>query len=212
MLLMAASRGLKLDGVLTIDRRPLAIVADDKSKTYGEADPALTYGVGATAAGTGLVNGDTLNGNLARVAGEAVADGPYAIGQGTLSAGDNYTIDYTGANLVITSPAPPVTQLQDPQQQLVAAEVAATGQAAPDNAVVQPIAPATSNVGAMPTPTLVDGTIGGLAGEFGGDEPTTGSFLQHDAESVDGPPASDGSDDPPPAQSPSGQRRPGICT
>ena len=37
----------------------------------------------------------------------------YAIGQGTLSANANYTISYTGANLVIT-PATPTVSSVDP--------------------------------------------------------------------------------------------------
>ncbi|MDN3706356.1 BspA family leucine-rich repeat surface protein [Myroides ceti] len=81
---------------LTITKATLNIVADAQTKAYGTADPALTYTV------TGLVNGDTdtiITGNLTRAVGEAV--GTYAIGQGTLDA-VNYTITYTGADLIIT--------------------------------------------------------------------------------------------------------------
>ena len=81
---------------LTITKATLNIVADAKNKAYGTVDPALTYTV------TGLVNGDTnaiITGNLTRAVGEAV--GTYAIGQGTLDA-VNYTITYTGADLIIT--------------------------------------------------------------------------------------------------------------
>ena len=57
----------------------------------------LTYKV------NGLVNGDQLTGELKRVAGENV--GSYAIEQNTLTAGNNYTITYTGANLTIIAKA-----------------------------------------------------------------------------------------------------------
>ncbi|HJQ56820.1 MAG TPA: MBG domain-containing protein, partial [Vineibacter sp.] len=86
---------------LTITPAPLNVVADAKTKVYGDADPALTF------AATGFKFGETatvLTGSLSRVAGETVAGGPYAITQGTL-AGANYAITYTGATLAIT-PAP----------------------------------------------------------------------------------------------------------
>ena len=83
----------------TITRASLAVTADAKSKTYGDADPELTYTT------TGLVGGDKLTGELSRAEGENVGD--YAITQGTLAAGDNYTLAFTGANLTIT--ARPVT-------------------------------------------------------------------------------------------------------
>ena len=82
----------------TITAATLAITADDKTKIYGAADPELTYTV------TGLKYEDTkesvLSGALARAAGEQV--GAYAINQGSLTASNNYTISFTGANLTIT--------------------------------------------------------------------------------------------------------------
>ena len=86
----------------TITPAALSVTADALSKIYGDADPALTFGF------TGLTNGDDASiftGALARAAGETVAGGPYAITQGTLSAGSNYTISFNGANLVITPKA-----------------------------------------------------------------------------------------------------------
>ena len=77
---------------LTIAPKAITVVADAKTKTYGEADPALTYTV------NGLEAGDALEGALARAAGENV--GAYAINQGTL-ANANYTIAFTGAKLTI---------------------------------------------------------------------------------------------------------------
>ncbi|MFC5191951.1 MBG domain-containing protein [Algoriphagus aquatilis] len=78
---------------LTITSRALTITADPKTKTYGDADPQLTYSV------SGLQGGDQLTGSLSRNSGENV--GTYAITQGSLTAGSNYTVTYIGANLVI---------------------------------------------------------------------------------------------------------------
>jgi hypothetical protein len=64
--------------------RPIEVTADDKSKRFGEADPALTY----TITSGSLVSGDLLAGGLARDSGETA--GEYAIGKGTLHAGSNY--------------------------------------------------------------------------------------------------------------------------
>ncbi|WP_434429692.1 MBG domain-containing protein [Sphingobacterium spiritivorum] len=82
---------------LTINKAPLAITADAKSKETGTADPALTF------TATGLVNGDTqtvISGTLQRTMGEAA--GTYPITQGTITAA-NYTINYTGADFTITN-------------------------------------------------------------------------------------------------------------
>ena len=49
------------------------------------------------------MDGDTITGELTRAAGENV--GSYAISQGTLTAGDNYTITFTGAELTIEKAA-----------------------------------------------------------------------------------------------------------
>ena len=82
------------NGTLTITPKTLTVTADAKTKAYGEDDPALTY------TSEGLINEDALTGALTREPGENV--GEYAINIGTLTAGDNYTIDYTGASLTIT--------------------------------------------------------------------------------------------------------------
>ena len=74
---------------LTIDPATLTVAADPESKIYGTPDPTLTF------ASSGFVNGDTaaiLTGAQTRAAGETVDSGPYAISQGTLSAGGNYTM------------------------------------------------------------------------------------------------------------------------
>ncbi len=85
---------------LTITKALLNVIADAKTKVYGDADPALTYQV------SGLKNGDTagavLNGgSLSRVAGENV--GVYGINQGGLGlVSANYDLSYQGNNLTIT--------------------------------------------------------------------------------------------------------------
>ena len=87
---------------VTIAQKELTIVADDLSKTYGATDPTLTYTV------SGLLGTDKLTGALTRVSGESV--GTYAISQGTLSCGSNYTVaSFTGATFTITKAAPTVT-------------------------------------------------------------------------------------------------------
>lgn len=97
-----------VDGRLQITPAPLTVTAHDKSKVYGDADPALSHDI------TGLRNGDSaasvLNGGaLAREAGENVRAEGYAIGQGSLGlnggAGSNYTLVFRDGTLRIT-PAP----------------------------------------------------------------------------------------------------------
>jgi MBG domain (YGX type) len=83
---------------VTAQPRPITVTADPKSKVYGQADPALTYEVTSGS----LESGDSFTGNLARAAGESVAGSPYAIKQGSLTAGTNYDLTFVGANLTIT--------------------------------------------------------------------------------------------------------------
>ncbi|MBK1803850.1 two-partner secretion system adhesin CdrA [Pseudomonas aeruginosa] len=84
---------------LTITKALLNVIADGKTKVYGDADPSLTYQV------SGLKNGDSagsiLTGGLNRVAGENV--GVYGINQGDLALNSgNYDLSYQGNNLTIT--------------------------------------------------------------------------------------------------------------
>ena len=101
----------------TINQAALTVTANSgQSKVYGTNDPTLTYGQ------TGLVNGvtvdgvtinDSFTGALSRVgygtaAGENV--GGYAITQGTLTAGTNYTLSLTpGVNFAINQAALTIT-------------------------------------------------------------------------------------------------------
>ena len=70
------------------------VVAGEKTRPFGTPDPELTY------ESEGLLPSDLLTGALTRATGENV--GTYAITQGTLTAGPNYSIYFTGANLNIT--------------------------------------------------------------------------------------------------------------
>jgi len=83
------------NGVLTVSPAALTVTADAQTKFYGQADPGLSYRITSG----GMVNGEELSGALSRVAGENA--GVYAIEQGTLTAGSNYTLSYEGAELRI---------------------------------------------------------------------------------------------------------------
>jgi hypothetical protein len=103
---LAASANYNLTYVganLTINPAPITVTADAQSKTYGDADPALTSQITSGS----LVGSDSLSGSLTRVAGENV--GAYAIQQGTLAASANYSLTYVGANLTISPKAITVT-------------------------------------------------------------------------------------------------------
>ena len=79
---------------VTVNPAQLTITATAASKNQGNLDPVLIYEV------SGLQGSDVMTGELFRVTGEA--PGTYAIQQGTLSAGGNYTISFNGALLTIT--------------------------------------------------------------------------------------------------------------
>ncbi len=85
----------------TITPKAISVTANAASKFYGAVDPVLTY------TSTPLAGGDSFSGTLARAAGENV--GIYAINQGTLTAGSNYIITFTGANLTVNPLAITVT-------------------------------------------------------------------------------------------------------
>src|SRR5207237_569552 len=88
---------------LTITKRSITVIADAKTKVYGDADPALTYQITSGS----LAFGDTFTGALSRLTGDNV--GTYAIQQGTLALSTNYTLTFVGANLTITKRSMTVT-------------------------------------------------------------------------------------------------------
>ena len=83
------------NGTLTITRRPITVTAQAKTKVLSAPDPTFTYLVTSGS----LAFSDTFGGALTRATGEAV--GTYAIQQGSLTLGDNYTLTYVGADLSI---------------------------------------------------------------------------------------------------------------
>ncbi|WP_283206901.1 MBG domain-containing protein, partial [Methylorubrum podarium] len=97
---------------LTVTARPITLTADAQGRLYGDANPALTY----TVAGRGLVNGDSLTGGLATMAGATSGVGDYAITQGSLAASSNYAVTYQGATLTVT--ARPITVTADAQNRV----------------------------------------------------------------------------------------------
>ncbi len=85
-------------GVLNVTPRPLTVTANNLSRPYGNANPALTFTLG----GLGLVNGDLLSGALATTAGSTTGVGNVAITQGTLAASANYALTFVNGQLTIT--------------------------------------------------------------------------------------------------------------
>lgn len=71
---------------VTVDKKAVTATPDaGQAKTYGDADPALTYTLD-----TALVEGNEMTGALSRVSGDTVGD--YEIVPGSLSAGPNYSL------------------------------------------------------------------------------------------------------------------------
>ena len=92
----------KTNGTLSIGQKLASVAANDKSKLYGDDNPALTATV------TGTVNGDTLNYTLATTAGKLSNVGNYPITV-TLGSNPNYTVSKTDATLTINQKPATVT-------------------------------------------------------------------------------------------------------
>ena len=81
---------------VTIGQAAVTVTANAQSKTFGDADPELTY------TAVGLAGNDKLTGALSRAEGNDV--GEYDITAGTLTVpSDNYTLGFTGAKLTINA-------------------------------------------------------------------------------------------------------------
>ena len=79
----------------TIAPKAITVTAEaGQSKGYGQTDPVLTYTVSPD-----LETGDSFSGALTRTPGEDA--GTYAITQGTLTAGTNYTLTFAGDDFTI---------------------------------------------------------------------------------------------------------------
>jgi autotransporter-associated beta strand protein len=100
-----------VDGTLTINRRPVTVTADNKTRVYGDANPALTFAVAADGTGTsrGMYNSQTLSGAVTTTAGSSTNVGDVSITQGTVTNANNanYDITYNNGTLAIT--ARPIT-------------------------------------------------------------------------------------------------------
>ena len=89
----------------TINKRPITISAEDKTKVYGVTDPSLTHSITAGS----IVSGDSETGVFTRTAGETA--GTYTITQNTLTYGDNYDETYEEEYLTITNATVTLTVL-----------------------------------------------------------------------------------------------------
>ncbi len=150
-----------LTQLLTVVPAPLTVVADNKSKAFGSANPALTITYG------GFVNGDDATKLTATPVASTSATlsslpGLYPINVAG-AADSNYTISYVAGSLAIlggkTSLAPP--QISYPHQ-----EVYTNGTA------ITPLLPANSG-GAVPA--TVYGQVSAVAGELGVTGSTNGN-------------------------------------
>lgn len=97
--------------LFVIDPATLTVSAEDQTKTYGEADPQLTY----TLTSGVLYGEDVFSGNPVRALGEDV--GGYVISQGSLTVGTNYELTFIDGLLTI-DPAS-LTVLLDPDEYVI---------------------------------------------------------------------------------------------
>ncbi|MCI5053551.1 MAG: autotransporter-associated beta strand repeat-containing protein [Pelagibacteraceae bacterium] len=99
------------NGSLTINKKALTVVADNKTRTYGASNPTLTY----TLTSGSLVGSDSLSGALTTTATSSTNVGSANITQGTLTNANNsnYTISYTTGTLSITKASPTISGLSN---------------------------------------------------------------------------------------------------
>ncbi|WP_317128299.1 MBG domain-containing protein, partial [Myroides indicus] len=149
-----------------ITKATLTVIADDnQGKIYGETDPILTYTVSGF---QGLDDNSILSGALSRTAGDDV--GTYPITQGNLSAGDNYEINFTGADFEITKAT--LTVIADSGQSKVYGET-------------EPILTyIVSGYQGADDPTILTGSLGRSTGEDVGTYPITQGDLSAGANYV----------------------------
>ena len=82
-----------LTAIMKINPYTINVLADDKSIVYGDAEAKLTF------VSDDLLGNDEFTGDIIRQSGNSY--GTYAISIGTLSAGENYEINFTGATYTI---------------------------------------------------------------------------------------------------------------
>jgi hypothetical protein len=135
--------------VLTVNPKTIAVTANGASKTYGAANPALTYTFSPA-----LVNADAFTGALTRLPGENA--GTYSIVQGTLGLSNNYILNFQGAGFVI-----------QPKPVTVTANAAGKTYGQADPAFTYAIAPS------LVTGDALAGSLNRAAGENAGSYPIT---------------------------------------
>ncbi|MFM6980011.1 MAG: MBG domain-containing protein, partial [Micrococcales bacterium] len=96
-----------LDGTYTITKRTVRVTADNLSKTYGEANPELTYTLHSD---DSLVAGDSFSGVLSSA---RVHVGTGSIVQNTLALSSDYTLEFTAGTMTVTKRAITVTMADD---------------------------------------------------------------------------------------------------
>jgi gliding motility-associated-like protein len=88
-----------VDGTLTINKAPLKVTADSKSRNYGAANPALTVSY------SGFVNGDSQSNLTTQATATTTATTNSAPGSTTITAGGassaNYRVSYLNGTLTI---------------------------------------------------------------------------------------------------------------
>ena len=84
----------RTDGTLHIDAKAATVTADNKTKTYGDDNPAFTTTV------TGTVNGDTLSFSLGTTALKFSSVGDYPITV-TLGSNPNYSVTPTNGTCTL---------------------------------------------------------------------------------------------------------------
>jgi hypothetical protein len=148
------SFGTFTNGTLTVGTSQLTVTAEDKTRTFGAANPALTFTV------TGFTNGEgtsVLTGaptlSTTAIATSAPGAYPITITHGTL-ANSNYTFAFVNGTMTVTGGAATTTTITNAAS--LAANATPVGQAYAVNWSVQPVPPAagtpTGNV------TVSDGT------------------------------------------------------
>ncbi|MFD1489088.1 MBG domain-containing protein, partial [Ancylobacter vacuolatus] len=90
-------------GAFSVTPRPILVIANNLVRFVDQPNPPLTYTIG----GEGLVNGDTLAGELVTPAEISSPPGQYAILQGSVVASANYALTYLPGVLAVTQPLPP---------------------------------------------------------------------------------------------------------
>jgi hypothetical protein len=106
----ATLSGSSGDQTVTVTPLTINVAANAQTRTYGDADPTLTYTYDPP-----LVNSDSFSGALTRDEGDHV--GEYSITQGTLALSADYTLLYTGAKLTVTPLS--ITVTADPKSKAV---------------------------------------------------------------------------------------------